>query len=225
LLEANVTVLHPPALFNDDLKIHGTPDGIDPRLGAFWPIEYKSHRNVQSYDEIELAFYWLLLSPRRTRRTGDPRGLVVLRRDGEPFPVEVAIPEHRLAQVRRLLAEVRQARLSPVQPRLCGCHVCSRVLRDKVLQSATTRRHVSPLFGVGPEYERALSAAGVDDYLTLLARDPTELAAEPRRQGGLRRAASMIERWQQHAVAYRDGKARTFGDPPPRRRRVHRGRP
>jgi len=118
-----VTVLHPPVAFNNELKIYGMPDGIDPHSGALWPIEYKTHKDVQPYDEIELAFYWLLLSPRRTRGDRDRRGIVVLRRDGAPYPVEVAIAPHRFAQVRRLIVEVRRARHAPVQPRLCGCHV------------------------------------------------------------------------------------------------------
>ncbi|OOP63127.1 hypothetical protein BMF89_07515 [Arthrobacter sp. SRS-W-1-2016] len=215
LFASGVTVLHPPVLFNDDLRIYGMPDGIDPQGGAFWPIEYKSHKDVQPYDELELAFYWLLLSPRRTQGIDDPRGIVVLRRDGEPHPVEVAISSHRLAQVCGLLTEVRQARVSPVQPRLCGCHVCSRVRRDEVLQSTIARRHVSLLFGVGPNYERLLSAVGVHDYLTLLSWNPADLAVELRQRGAPRCAASMIERWQHHARAYRDGKAQAFGDPPP----------
>ncbi|MCX2749833.1 hypothetical protein OOZ51_18755 [Arthrobacter sp. MI7-26] len=33
--------------------------GIDPRNGVFWPIEYKSHKDVLPSDELELAFYWV----------------------------------------------------------------------------------------------------------------------------------------------------------------------
>ncbi len=213
LLAADVTVLHPPVSFNDKLKICGMPDGIDPRGGAFWPIEYKTHKNVHLYDEIELAFYWLLLSPRRTRGVRDPRGIVVLRRDGEPYPVEVVLTPHRFAQVRRLVSEVRQARDTPVQPRFCGCHVCSNVRRDEVRASATERRHVSLLFGVGREYERALASAGVGDYLGLLAREPDELAVTISLSSRLRCSASMIKKWQHHARAYRDSVAQFFGDP------------
>lgn len=215
LLSADVTVLHPPVSFNDKLKIYGMPDGIDPRGGAFWPIEYKTHKDVHPYDEIELAFYWLLLSPRRTRGVRDPRGIVVLRRGGEPYPVELALTPDRFAQVRRLVSEVRQARYTPVQPRFCGCHVCSNVRRDEVRASATERRHVSLLFGVGHKYERALASAGIGDYLGLLTREPDELAVTISRSSPLRCSASMIKRWQHHARAYRDGIAQFFGDPLP----------
>jgi len=215
LLGAGVTVLHPPVGFNDNLKIYGMPDGIDPRDGAFWPVEYKTHKDVQPYDEIELAFYWLLLSPRRTRGACDPKGIVVLRRDGEPYPVEIAIAPHRFVQVHQLLAEVRRARLLPVQPRLCGCHVCSKLRRTEVRQSATARRHVSLLFGVGREFERALSVVGVNDYLGLLEWNPDQLLAALDHCGAPRCSASMIKRWQHHARAYREGAAQVFGDPPP----------
>lgn len=42
-------------------------DGIDPRNGVFWPIEYKSHKDALPSDELELAFYWVTgwTSPRR----------------------------------------------------------------------------------------------------------------------------------------------------------------
>ncbi|WP_024366430.1 ribonuclease H-like domain-containing protein [Arthrobacter sp. TB 26] len=215
LLAQGTIILHPPLLFNVELKIYGMPDGIDPQGGALWPIEYKSHKDVQPHDEIELAFYWLLLAPRRTKGTDDPRGLMVLRRDGEPYPVEVAIPPHRIAQVTSYLALVRQARITPMEPRLCRCHVCTGVRRDEVLQSVTARRHVSLLFGVGREYEKALSDLGVHDYLDLLEWDPGALAAALR-QAGLRRCSpSMAERWQHHARAYREGSAQFFGAPPP----------
>ena len=215
LLGQGTVILHPPLLFNEELKIYGMPDGIDPKNGAMWPIEYKSHKEVLPSDELELAFYWLLLAPRRTGGTDDPRGVMVLRRDGEPCPVEVAIPRHRIAQVTSYLGQVRQARITSAEPRLCGCHVCTGVRRVEVLQSVTARRHVSLLFGVGPEYERALSALGVHDFLDLIEWDSGSLAAALRHAGVPRCSASLVERWQHHARAYREGSAQFFGTPPP----------
>lgn len=215
LLEQGTVCLHPPLLFNEELKIYGQPDGIDPRNGAFWPIEYKSHKDVRPSDELELAFYWLLLTPRRTTGTDNPKGVIILRRDDEPWPVEVVIPSHRIAQVTNYLAEVRQARITPAEPRLCKCHVCTNVRRDEVRRSTIARRHVSLLHGVGFEFERALSGLKVRDYLGLLEWDPDKLAAAIRHHGGPRCSASMIRRWQEHARAFQEGAARVFGDPPP----------
>jgi len=95
------------------------------------PIEFKMHRDVSVMDELELAFYWLLLSPRRTRED-EPRGIVVLCREGMPVSVDVMIAPDRIKRVVELLAKVRAARKERVAPRICGCNVCAKVRREEV---------------------------------------------------------------------------------------------
>ena len=106
LLRQDIRTLGTPTFENRRLRIKGRPDGIDAARGALYPIEVKSHKAVTALDELELAFYWLLLEPLRTRRDVSPRGLVVLRRQGKAVTVEVAIGQHRLDRVAELLAEI-----------------------------------------------------------------------------------------------------------------------
>jgi hypothetical protein len=65
-----------PVLRNEKRHIIGRPDGIDPAAGALVPIEIKSHKDVKRTDLWELAFYWMLLEPYRSRdqRDAEPRG-------------------------------------------------------------------------------------------------------------------------------------------------------
>jgi hypothetical protein len=81
LLGTDITILGTPAFEGRKLKLRGRPDGIDAAGGALYPIEIKSHRAPTHLDRLELAFYWLLLRPHRTRPT-DPSGVLILRHDG-----------------------------------------------------------------------------------------------------------------------------------------------
>jgi hypothetical protein len=68
--------------------LHGVPDGIETCDGALLPIEIKSHKRVQRIDALELASYWLLLEPYRTRQVPPSRYLIL--RDSSA-PQEIAI--------------------------------------------------------------------------------------------------------------------------------------
>ena len=65
-LASDRVLLGTPTFENPRLHILGRPDGIDCGRGAVAPIEVKSHQEVTRSDELELAFYWLLLAPWRT---------------------------------------------------------------------------------------------------------------------------------------------------------------
>jgi CRISPR/Cas system-associated exonuclease Cas4 (RecB family) len=114
VLTSDKKLLATPTFENRRLHIYGRPDGVDAADGALIPIEIKSHKDVQRTDELELAFYWLVLEPSRTRKT-EPRGLLFLRRDGAFEEVEAPIPAHRFDEVRRLLGEIRAARRDGVR--------------------------------------------------------------------------------------------------------------
>jgi PD-(D/E)XK nuclease superfamily len=90
LLETDVTILGTPLFENKQLRLRGCPDGIDAARGALYPIEIKSHRAPTHLDRLELAFYWLLLQPHRTRPM-PPAGMLILRHDGKPVRVEVPV--------------------------------------------------------------------------------------------------------------------------------------
>ena len=108
-----------PVIENQDLKLLGAPDGIIAAAGAPFRSKRKSHRDMKRSDELELAFYWLLLAPYRAAPEGWTRGAsCILRRDGAPVEVEIEITENRLAEARRLIAEVRHVREHGVRPRM-----------------------------------------------------------------------------------------------------------
>ena len=214
LFAAGVTLYHTPIYQNLDLKILGQPDGIDPAGGLMVPIEFKMHKDVSVLDELELAFYWLLLAPQRTREDGPPRGIVVLRRDGLPVSVDVVITPNRIKRVVELLARVRAARKKRVAPRICGCNVCAKVRREEVRAYAAEHKDLTLLAGIARSVAEALEAVGVTDYEDLAARDPEELV-EQVRDFGVKCSFEQVRRWQIHADAYQQGCAQFFGDPLP----------
>jgi len=213
LFAAGVTLYHTPMYADPSLKIMGQPDGIDGATGLMVPIEFKMHKSVTAYDELELAFYWLLLAPQRTRQD-EPRGIVVLRRDGLPVSVEVKIGPHRIKRVLQLLDEVRAARETRVTPRICGCNVCAKVRKQEVRSYAAERRDVTMLLGISRSSAEAFDAAGIRDYEDLAERDPVELL-EQLRGAGVHCSPENVRLWQYHARAYQEGTAQFFGDPLP----------
>ena len=110
LAEESIRLFNVPMFKNDSLEIYGKPDAIDTAQGALFPVEIKSHKDVQRSDELELAFYWMVLEPHRTK-TVSPRGYLLLRRNGIDEQVVVEIQPHRFDQVHGLLQEIRDAPL------------------------------------------------------------------------------------------------------------------
>jgi len=154
LLRDDIRLLGTPDFDNPTLKLYGRPDGIDVASGALLPIEVKSHKDIQRIDELELAFYWMLLEPYRTRTDVSPVGRLILRRGGHAELVQVPIRPHRFEEVLRLVEQVRRARRQGVRPRICGCTICSRVRRDEVQQAAIQSKDLSLIFGIARVYAR-----------------------------------------------------------------------
>jgi len=200
-----------PILENPALRLRGTPDGIVANAGALLPIEIKSHRDLRRSDELELTFYWLLLDVHRTRQT-EPRGFVILRRDGVPHEVEVPITEQLLSEARTLIAEVRVCRTVGAKPRVCSCTACRGPLREAIEQSTCHGRDLTRIWGVGRKFAAVLEAHGVADYAALIEREPAVLAAAVRGPGRSISAA-MIVRWQEHARSYLNGAPVVFAPP------------
>jgi predicted RecB family nuclease len=207
-------LLRTPDFDNPTLKLYGRPDGIDVAGGALIPMEFKSHKDIQRLDELELAFYWMLLEPYRTRTDVRPVGRLILRRGGHPELVEVAIRPHRLQKVLRLVQQIRRARRQGVQPRICRCPVCSGPRRDEIHQAAIQRKDLTLIFGIAREYARVLEDLGVATWEDLLHRDVQPLAASFRARGYPTVTAMEIWQWRQHARSYALGHPVTFGDLP-----------
>jgi predicted RecB family nuclease len=211
LLSRDAPLLGTPLFENRRLMIYGRPDGVEPAGGALLPVEIKSHKDVEPSDKLELAFYWLLLEPLRKRSVAEPRGVLLLRRDGEPERVEVALSPYHFERVRDLLGEIRQARAEGVRPRVCGCNVCSRAVKEHVLRDATRNDDLTLLWDVGAHRARLLERLGVSTCKQLLCGDAAELAERLRARKHYVSIAQ-VERWQHHARAYAMRGPVFFGD-------------
>jgi predicted RecB family nuclease len=212
LLGEDIMLLRTPDFENPTLKLYGRPDGIDVAGGALIPMEIKSHKDIQALDELELAFYWMLLEPHRIRTDVRPVGRLILRRGGHPELVEVPIQPYRLQKVRRLVEQIRRARRKGVRPRICRCPVCSGPRRNEIHQAATQRKDVTLIFGIARHYAQVLEDLGVATWEDLLHSDVPTLTASFRAQGYPTITAMEICRWQQHARSYKLGHPVTFND-------------
>ena len=216
---AGAELMPAKVLENPNLLIYGIPDGIRNTLAAelrgleaMVPVEIKWHGQVQQLDQLELAFYWLLLEPERTADSR-PHGVLILHRDGAQVEVEVDIPAARIEQVRQLLEDIRRARREPTEPRICGCHVCSTVRRDEVRRLTAERQDVSLLLGVGYSRAAQLGKLGITSYTQVAERDPLELTLAMRQVGARSLGVEEVIRWQHHARSYLTGQAVLFGHP------------
>jgi len=207
---------NPPLLSNDRVALYGRPDGLKGDDGVLVPIEIKAHKRIQPSDELELAFYWLVLKPYQERRSRRARGLIVLRDWpglGVPLPPvpmhSVDISHHRIDEVQELVERVRLARVEGVEPRACGCPACRH--DPEIQRLVREREHVSLIFGVGWKYERVLADLGVTTFDHLLARDPQQLSEELRAAGLVGVTPMAVERWRWHATSYRRDEPVFFG--------------
>ena len=198
LPEAGI-VLRPPMFHNRRRHLRGRPDGIDLTAGAWLPVEIKSHAKVQPLDELELAFYWLLLEPHRTQRRARPRGHLVLKQGRMEHWVTVRLTPSRLRWAEYLIREVRRARRDGVEPEVCRCHVCSSLDRERVLTSVRTRRSLTLIHGIARRRAAELKRVGVQTWTDLLACDAAEVAAALE---GSSISESMVDGWRHHAESY-----------------------
>jgi predicted RecB family nuclease len=206
--------LSPVPLFNNQkLMIRGKPDAIDTAQGALFPVEIKSHKHVQRSDELELAFYWMLLDPYRTKQSS-PRGHLLLRRNGVAEEVEVEIRPHRFEQVRELLQDIRGARSNGVPPRICGCTLCSVVLRDEILRATHDKKDLTLIWGVALKLALSLEEIGISTYDKLLTIDSAAIVKALRDRRCYVSEAQVV-RWRHHATSYWTSRPVVFGELPP----------
>jgi predicted RecB family nuclease len=196
---------------NHDYKILGRPDGVRTAHGALLPIEIKSHKEVTRLDELELAFYWLLLEPLRTTKNVDPVGCVIARIDGHPATIEVPLTPTRFDEVFKTIDAIRKARREGVKPRICRCPVCSASkIRGKIVRTALDGKDLSLIYGIGRHFAEALESMGVQSYEDLLILDPREVAHRLRRRIP-NVSPGTVKRWVYHAMSFSRGTPIVFG--------------
>jgi predicted RecB family nuclease len=209
--QESIRLFQLPLFKNPKLRIFGIPDGIDTAEGALIPVEIKSHKTVQRTDELELAFYWMLLDPHRTKKVS-PRGCLILRRDGVEKQEEIEIRPHRFEQVRGLLREIREARLHGVPPRICGCPVCSGVMEEEIERTTAAKKDLTRITGIGRTFAQRLEEMGINNYEGLLGVDSAYVVENFRIQGSFISPAQ-VDCWKHHAISYSTSSPVVFGDP------------
>jgi len=211
LISKDVSVLGLPEIYrNHDLKILGRPDGVRTSKGALFPIEIKSHRDVSRTDELELAFYWLLLEPYRKLKGIEPRGYVVTRRDGDEVLREIVLRPGRFEEVSTILEAIREARRRGVKPRICGCPYCRHALRTGTLKEYLYAKDLTWIWGIGRRYAAELERLGLRSYEDLLSADPDRIAPKLRLRG-LSVSPQMVAHWGHHARSYQAARPVVFG--------------
>jgi predicted RecB family nuclease len=220
-VRAGGLVLRPPMLENHEEKLFGLPDGLFGERGELLPVEVKFHADVQEGDELELAFYWLLLESYQDDSNLKPRGVLLLRSHEDDGSIivtmrTVPISSARLRQVRELVEGARRARREGVEPRVCFCGLCRK--DPDVLRVVAASGHVRSIYGIAEKHAEGLESVGIANYWQLIDADP-ETVAEDMWDNGYRNVRpGHIRRWQRQAESVRTqqpilfGEALTLGD-------------
>ena len=210
LLKRDEVVLGVPVFRNEELRLVGRPDGIRTARGALAPIEIKKHGGVHESDVLELAFYWLLLEPHRTKFNVDPFGIVIYEtEEGDEERVVPLEPAH-FEEVYSLIAAVRFARRDGVRPSFCLCMICAT--RVEARESIGESRDFKVIYEVGRHRGSGLTEIGLRDVDDFMTRPSGEIVLKLRE---IKRFVSVatVDRWKFHIIAYRDAKPLFFAAP------------
>jgi predicted RecB family nuclease len=207
-LAKETLVVQIPKIFrNHELGIQGIPDLINTEKGKFIPIEIKNHKEVTDSDELELAFYWLLLDPLRKKKIR-PKGYIVLN-TGEV--AEVNLTKEHLWDVEFYLDDLRKLSKTEVEPVLSHeCKQCklSKDCREKVVTSGG----LSIIYNVSYARERQFKDIGIDNISKLMQANEEEVNSKLIARFGNTPGVNEIFRMKCHALSISSGKPFFFGD-------------
>jgi predicted RecB family nuclease len=196
----------PTIIRNHDIGIRGIPDLIDTANGAFIPYEIKSHSQVQPSDEWELAFYWLLLEPLRTKNAR-PRGCVVL---SDFSTVKVNLTQDLLLDVEMTIEEVREIESCPPQPTLGEeCKLCQ--LREQCTDHLVKKGRLSIIQNISYRRQSQFETLGIKNIAQLARAKPEHLNSRFMARFGNTPGVEEIHRMKCHALSYKSGKPYFFG--------------
>lgn len=207
-LKKQSLIIQVPKIFrNHDLGIQGIPDLIDTHNGGFIPIEIKDHKEVTYTDELELAFYWLLLNPLRKKRV-KPRGYIVLSNDEV---AEVKITDDHFLDVESILDELRKLIKTGAKPSLSQeCKLCkmAKDCRQEVVQSGG----LTIIYNISYRREKQFQAIGVHNISELMRVDEDWLNSELIYRFGNTPGFKEIFRMKCHAFSLSSSKPVFYGD-------------
>lgn len=201
-------IIQSPRIFrNHELGIQGIPDLINTDKGKFLPIEIKNHKKVTDTDELELAFYWLLLGPLRKKRV-KPKGYII---SNTEEIVEVNLTTQHLEEVEFYLDDLRGLLKTGAEPILSyECKQCnlSKDCREKVLASGG----LSIIYNISYVRERQFRDIGIDTISKLMRADEEKVNSELISRFGNTPGMDEIFRMKCHAFSISSGKPFFFGD-------------
>lgn len=200
-LKKESRIIQVPKMFrNHDLGIQGIPDLINTENGEFLPIEIKSHKEVYDTDELELAFYWLLLSPLRSKKS-KPRGYIVLNNDQI---VEVKMTKDHLLAVEDLLDDIRDLKNRGSRPRITQeCKLCKieKECREEVINSGG----LTAIYNISYIREQQFHEIGIQNMSDLMKIDESQINCKLVSKFGNTPGVAELSRMKCHAssIGYR----------------------
>jgi predicted RecB family nuclease len=207
IAKKSVLIQVPKIFRNHELGIQGIPDLINTDRGKLLPIEIKNHKAVTSMDELELAFYWLLLDPLRKKRV-KPRGYIILN-NKEIVPVDLT--EDHFEQVEFILDGLRQLMETGTEPSLSNeCKQCT--LKENCRQQVVQSGGLSIIYNISSRRERQFRDIGISSISELIQVDEEQVNAQLISRFGNTPGIDEILRMKCHAFSIRSGKPFFFGD-------------
>lgn len=195
---------------NNELGIRGIVDLIDIEEGKLYPIEIKSHKNVEESDRLELAFYWKLLHPLR-KGSPKPKGFVLLN-TGEI--VEVILNEEDFAKLKNIIEEVRLVKEIGCQPIICQeCKICA--LKDECLSEVYRKRGLSLIHGIAEIRQEQLYNLGIKDIHGIATADVANLSLAWKELTSFAPGIGEIKGMITHAKSWIKLRPIYFGEHPP----------
>jgi predicted RecB family nuclease len=192
---------------NHDLGLQGVPDLVATEKGKLIPIEVKSHKTVIEADKIELAFYWRLLEPLRTRRAAK-KGYIMVN-TGE-F-VEVKLTDRHFIRLEEIIAQIRRLREEGTELVIVKeCKNCT--FKEEHAEAVRGAGGLSLIQDIGSSRQTRLKSLGVDNIRDLAVIDIQDLYTRWRAEDRYSPTVGMLRQMQAHAQAFLSDEPRYIGD-------------
>lgn len=209
VIEKDVLFRSTDLLENHELGLRGVVDLIHTDGGKLYPIEIKSHRDVEESDRLELAFYWRLLQPLRKGKF-KPKGYVLVN-TGEI--VEVALTQEDFERLEEIINQIRIVKEIGTEPIICGeCKVCK--LKDECLSDVYNKGGVSLIHGIAYIRQNQLLELGIKDIHALADTDAENLYYEWRESFQFAPGTLEIQKMILHAKSWIELRPIYFGKQP-----------
>ena len=211
-LTASDCIFGLPEYQNESAHISGRPDGLLNASSDLIPVVIKAHKDISEQDKLELAFFWRLLEPFRSKTKIEPSGVLVLMRDGVPFvEFSVQITERNFEQLDNTLASIKNSKIDGIKPRICNCNVCTDIKGEEVIEFLMKNKDIELVKGIGPAGAEAFRRAGFVRWTDLIGSKPEEVVNHLVSVGE-KKSVETIIKYQKHAKSLESGEIVFLGE-------------